>query len=647
MLTGGVDPSPVRSPSIGWAATAGLLAVSATAWARGLEYTAVACGALAAALAFDLRRGGRVLGHRRFVVFAVAILGFTALFNGYLTARPLVLYDPRFQLDARVGTIPVEDFLYGLALVIANVTLFERLRDRMGAPRSTLGDTVFRRIIRNRLGGYRQRINVVRPEDAERLRQPRSVAVVGGGLAGLRAATLLGDRGFAVRLLEKADNLGGKVGAWPHRLDDGTTVEVEHGFHAFFRQYYNLRRFLEEIGAAQHLRPMDDYRILTRGGDAFGFRDLETTPLLNILAMLRTPMLRPRDLLTRPRLARLIALLRYDPARTFARYDDVSFDDFADQADLPPALRVVFSSFARAFFATPDRMSAAEVIKSFHFFYLSHDAGLLYDYPADTYGRTVLGPMRARLDALGARVQLGTEVEAIAIDGDQFRIGDDAFDYLVLAPDVVGARAIAVASPDLHRVAPRAMANVAALTPAQPYAVLRLWLDGPAGDGHPGFVIIAKDRLLDAVTFYHRVEATSAAWSAATGGSVIELHCYSVPDGVRDSEIAGTLKDDWWGYFPELRTVRILGESLQVNRNFTAFHTGMRAHRPGVETEHPRLVMAGDWVALQCPAMLMEAAVTAGLEAANAILRREGVREEAVYSVPRRGVLAHRRRDGG
>jgi isorenieratene synthase len=66
----------------------------------------------------------------------------------------------------------------------------------------------------------------------------------------------------------------------------------------------------------------------------------------------------------------------------------------------------------------------------------------------------------------------------------------------------------------------------------------------------------------------------------------------------------------------------------------------MRAHRPPVETEHSRLVLAGDWVALPVPAALMEAAVTSGLVAANAILRHEGVREEPVYSVPPRGLLA-------
>ncbi len=644
MLSGGVDPSPVRPPAVVHAMMAALAVVAAAAWARGMEYTAAASVALAAALALDLAGGGRVVRHRRFGLFAVVVLACTAVFNGYLTARPLVLYDPRYQLDVRLGTIPVEDFVYGLALVIANVTLFERLRDRLGAPRTPLGDTVFRRIIRTRLGGYRQQVNVVRAEAPLRLRASRRVAVVGAGLAGLRAATLLGERGFAVRLFEKAGHLGGKVGAWPHRLDDGTTVEVEHGFHAFFRHYYNLRAFLDEVGAARHLRPVDDYRILTRGGDAYGFQDLETVPLLNILAMLRTPMLRPRDLLARPRLARLIALLRHDPARTFARYDHLSFDELADQADLPPILRLVFASFARAFFATPDRMSAAEVIKSFHFFYLSHDHGLLYDCLADTYGRTLLDPMRARIEAVGGTVELGTEIGAIAADGEGFRVGGAAFDCLVLAPDVVGARAIAAASPDLHRIAPRAMAGLAALTPAQPYAVLRLWLDRPAGDGLPGFVIIAKDRLLDSVTFVHRVEAASTEWAATTGGSVVELHCYSVPDGFPEAEIADTLKDDLWGYFPELRSARLLGESLQVQRNFTAFHVGMHARRPGVATEDPRLVLAGDWVALEGPAMLMEAAVTSGLEAANALLRREGIREAPIHSVPWRGLFARRDR---
>jgi isorenieratene synthase len=640
MLSGGRDPAPARPAGSVWVATALLSVASVAAWAAGCEYTSFACGALAGAVAIDLATGGRVVRHRCFGLFVTLVVGFTGIFNGYLTARPLVLYDTRYQLDFRIGTIPIEDFVYGLAMVVANITLFERVRDRMGAPRTPLGDTVGRRLVRRWLGGYRQQVNVVREDGPLRPVRARRAAVIGAGLAGLRAATVLGQRGFTVHLFEKADYLGGKTGAWAHRLPDGTIGEVEHGFHAFFRHYYNLRRFLDEVGASSALRPIEDYCILVRGGAAYSFRDLETAPVLNILAMLRTPMLRPRDLLRRPRLARLIALLAYDPERTFARYDDVSFDAFADQVDLPPALRVVFYSFARAFFATPDRMSAAEVIKSFHFFYLSHDLGLLYEFPSDTYGRTLLQPIRTRLEALGVTIRLGAGVGAIETDGDAFRILDESFDYVVLAPDVVGARAIAEASASLDRLAPGTLAKLRALRPSQPNAVLRLWIDRPSGDGLPGFVVVAKERLLDSVTFYHRVEEASAAWAARSGGSVIELHCYAVPDGVPESTIAGTLKDELWGHFPSLRGCRVLSEHLQVNRNFTAFHTGMHAHRPGVETEHPGLVLAGDWVALRVPAMLMEAAVTSGLEAANAILRQEGVREVPVYSVPQRGIVA-------
>src|SRR6185503_10690956 len=47
MLTGGVDPAPARGTSAIWTAVVALLAMGGIAWGRGLEYTAVACGALA------------------------------------------------------------------------------------------------------------------------------------------------------------------------------------------------------------------------------------------------------------------------------------------------------------------------------------------------------------------------------------------------------------------------------------------------------------------------------------------------------------------------------------------------------------------------------------------------------------------------
>lgn len=64
----------------------------------------------------------------RFYGLLLLVLAFTGLFNGYLTARPVVLYDPAYQIGFRLGTIPLEDFGYGLSLSIFNVVLYETFK---------------------------------------------------------------------------------------------------------------------------------------------------------------------------------------------------------------------------------------------------------------------------------------------------------------------------------------------------------------------------------------------------------------------------------------------------------------------------------------------------------------------------------------
>jgi isorenieratene synthase len=49
--------------------------------------------------------------------------------------------------------------------------------------------------------------------------------------------------------------------------------------------------------------------------------------------------------------------------------------------------------------------------------------------------------------------------------------------------------------------------------------------------------------------------------------------------------------------------------------------------------------LAGDWVKIHTPAMLMESAFTSGLIAANHLLAQQGLQEEPIHSVPRRGIL--------
>jgi isorenieratene synthase len=87
----------------------------------------------------------------------------------------------------------------------------------------------------------------------------------------------------------------------------------------------------------------------------------------------------------------------------------------------------------------------------------------------------------------------------------------------------------------------------------------------------------------------------------------------------------------------------VVHEHLQVNHDFTALHTGMYAGRPTTDGGLPGLVLAGDWVKLPFPAMLMEAAASSGIAAANTLLAQAGLREEPLWSVPPRGLLAARK----
>jgi isorenieratene synthase len=616
-----------------------LVPLAALAASRGKEYTALSLGALGAAGVVDGTVGARVLGRARGWWGLLAVAALTLVCNNYLTGRPIVLYDERYQVGVRLFTMPVEDLGFGLAHVLLAFSAYEWLKERE-AREPSFG--LVGRLVRRVLGGYRH--TVVEPEAnlPERLEgAPRRVCVIGGGIAGLTCATTLAERGFAVTLVEKSDYLGGKLGGWTFE-HGGETLRVDHGFHAFFRQYYNLDRFLHRLGVREHLRPIGDYRIWTRDGRSVSFAGTSTVPGLNLLSLARTGLYRLRPLAFGPAGQKLEAMLRYDKEKTFSALDGTSFDDFADAAQLPRDLRMVFASFARAFFSDGRLMSMAELVKGFHFYYLSNDAGLLYDYLDDDFALTFAGPLRERLGALGAEVRMGRAVRSVERDtgGSGLRVDGERFDWVVLAADVPGTRAILEGSPALLGESPELARKVAALRPGQRYAVLRLWLGEPIDVQGPAFVITERPRVLDSVTFVHRVTEDARAWAARTGGSVIELHAYALPEDLADADVRGALLDDFHAYVAAAKDATVVHEHLQLRRDFPAFHVGMAKDRPGVVSGVDRLLLAGDWVDLPWPMMLMEAACTSGLVSANAILADAGLRRERIESVPLRGLLA-------
>ncbi len=517
--------------------------------------------------------------------------------------------------------------------------LFVRSRRLPHPDRTWLGmRNLLASLVERRFGGYRHAHTVPDPRRPARVPQATRVAVVGGGLAGIAAASTLAERGVEVVLFDKNPYLGGKIGAWRGPTLDGSEREIEHGFHAFFRHYYNLNDFLDRLQIREHFDTIEDYQIVGPKGQVHSYAGLDTVPVLNLLSLGAKGAFSWWDILRTQALHEMDRFLLYDESKTFAELDHVPFDRFAERAELPASLMLSFNSFSRAFFADPDRLSTAELIKSFHFYYLSQDAGLIYDFPTDHYERAVLAPIRAHLDALGVELRLDTPVEDWRPEGAGFVVQGAHFDGVVLATDVVGTAKLASASwlddgPAVTRD------RLRGLQAGQRYAVVRLWLDGEPKRELSRYVVVDRQEALDAVAFNHRMQAGCRAWAEETGGSVIELHSYAVPDAMPDEDIRNTLVREFFALFPDAARLAIVTEHTQVRSDFPAFHAGLHAGRPGTETEVDGLVLAGDWVKLPFPACLMEAAFTSGVLAANALLRRAGAREAPVWQVPPQGLL--------
>lgn len=89
-------------------------------------YTAAA-GSLLLITATLSMRFDHWLTQKSSVLFLCLVLALTLIFNGYLTGRPIVMYNESVMIGFRIGTVPIEDVIYGFALVSWVVMLYEQL----------------------------------------------------------------------------------------------------------------------------------------------------------------------------------------------------------------------------------------------------------------------------------------------------------------------------------------------------------------------------------------------------------------------------------------------------------------------------------------------------------------------------------------
>lgn len=249
------------------------------------------------------------------------------------------------------------------------------------------------------------------------LSQPKRVVVVGGGLAGLACAYELSQRGFAVTLLERAPQLGGKIASWTIQVGNDQ-FQMEHGFHGFFPQYYNLKSLVSELGIQGNFVDLKFYSVVFRENQYQPevFRPSHSAFPWNIvdLAVASPNRLRWGINLTHPKHWQVFrAITGFHPQRSYQRLDHLSVAEWVEQ-DFPRGLYdLYFLPFAKSSLNAPDVMSAGELMQFFHFYFFGNPEGLAFNGTKQDMGTSLVQPIAAAIQAKGGRIVTGSNVSEI------------------------------------------------------------------------------------------------------------------------------------------------------------------------------------------------------------------------------------------
>ncbi|MBW4690118.1 MAG: FAD-dependent oxidoreductase [Komarekiella atlantica HA4396-MV6] len=254
------------------------------------------------------------------------------------------------------------------------------------------------------------------------LNQGKSVVVIGGGLAGLACAYELSQRGFLVTLLEKSPQLGGKIASWQIEAA-GETFKMEHGFHGFFPQYYNLNSIVSELGIVDNFQSLNFYSVV--------YRDLKYKPEVfrpsssafpwNIIDLAIASPNRFRwgiNLTKFKHLQVFQAITGFQREKNYQRFDNISVADWV-KTEFPQGLYdLYFLPFAKSSLNAPDVMSVGELMQFFHFYFFGNPEGLAFNGTKDDMGTSLVQPIAREIQRHGGKIITGATVSEIpAVQG--------------------------------------------------------------------------------------------------------------------------------------------------------------------------------------------------------------------------------------
>jgi squalene-associated FAD-dependent desaturase len=447
---------------------------------------------------------------------------------------------------------------------------------------------------------------------------PPHIVIVGGGLAGLAAASGLVDRGLRITLLESRPRLGGRASSF----NDPVTGElVDNCQHVSMACCTNLADFCRRVGIDSMLRREPAMTFLSPEGRVSRFRaGPGPAPFHLAGSFLGAGFLRARDKL---QIAYGLACLAWErddrPGESFA-------DWLARHRQGVRAINLFWSTvLVSALNERLDQMDVGHARKIFLDGFLRNRTGFQLELPLVPLGELYGSRLERWLRVHEVGVQLTTGVRSIDFNDENSALGVILRSGKTLAADFV---VLAVPFDRVRSLVPEALsrqipefAGLDAMK-AAPITGIHLWFDRTVC---PFDHVVTPGRLIQWVFNHTAIQGrTAAALEPSRNGTgqylqVVISASYDLlaldKVAIRDA-VLSELCEIW----PEARSAQLLRWWVVTEHGATfAVRPGVEALRPTQRTPIDGLFLAGDWTDTGWPAT-MEGAVRSGYLAAQEIL---------------------------
>jgi len=443
---------------------------------------------------------------------------------------------------------------------------------------------------------------------------PKSVVVVGGGLAGLAASMALADAGYRVSLLERRPHLGGR--ATSYDLPNGE--HVDNCQHVTMGCCTNLEDFYRRVGAAQLIRHYQRIFFLDREGRRGVIEPSALPPPLHLgPSFLLFPSLRLRDKLGIARAMLKVAVAGGRPAGCDRGISMLTW--LQENGQTENAIRRFWDTvLVSALDEHLEKMDAAYGLLVFWKGFLATRRGFEIGIPTVPLAELYGGCQQA-IEARGGEVRLRAAVRNLRFTPEgfaaaQFEDGSEiAADACVLAVphDAVGP---------LLPVELRARNPFAGLAHlgVSPITGVHFWYDRA----------VMRDpflTLLDRTTqwIFNKTELSGGDPSAGQYLQMVISASYDLVTKSRQ-EIIELCQGELAEALPETRDAKLVKATV-VKELAATFSPAPHSeqYRPGAATPVANLFLAGDWIATGWPST-MESAVRGGYLAAEAVTGADG-----------------------